>query len=188
MRLEVESIRARYISKWSFNSKLVRLEAQAQGRLLAVQWWFQFQIGAIRGAFFQPLLQGCTRFQFQIGAIRGYFPAAYKPLGKMFQFQIGAIRGRAAARPGANRPLCFNSKLVRLEAGRSFHPKTSIGFQFQIGAIRGPPRWLRLVRRLKFQFQIGAIRGRPLVRCFSLWYCSFNSKLVRLEVAAALLG
>ena len=47
--------------------------------------------------------------------------------------------------------ICFNSKLVRLEARAMIEIPTGEKFQFQTGAIR------RLRGKSKFQFQTGAI-------------------------------
>ena len=76
----------------------------------------------------------------------------------MFQFQTGSIRRLLEEHLDLS-TVCFNSKLVRLEAVPSivsFSPNAT--FQFQTGAIRSP---------------LDAIHEK---------YKGFNSKLVRLEV------
>ena len=55
---------------------------------------------------------------------------------------------------------CFNSKLVRLEAGIHLENEKFIdGFQFQTGAIRSEIARTIMAEGIKFQFQTGAIRS-----------------------------
>ena len=55
----------------------------------------------------------------------------------MFQFQTGAIKRQAKLRPAQNKPMCFNSKLVRLKVTRNIITHYDLTmFQFQTGAIK----------------------------------------------------
>ena len=54
----------------SFNSKLVRLEVNADERILRLNPEFQFQTGAIRSKKYFSKKSVETTFQFQTGAIR----------------------------------------------------------------------------------------------------------------------
>ena len=56
-------------------------------------FWFQFQLGAIKGYFLNLSYSYHFLFQFQLGAIKGILSSAYEAHAVQFQFQLGAIKG-----------------------------------------------------------------------------------------------
>ena len=117
VRLEVQAGLEQGCKLRRFNSKLVRLEVCELcivGNCETSQ--FQFQIGAIRSLdrFFssRSALHG---FNSKLVRLEGDYRFSHTIEERQFQFQIGAIR-RSNLRMSCRVNLCFNSKLVRLEA------------------------------------------------------------------------
>ena len=76
----------------------------------------------------------------------------------------------------------FNSKLVRLKAGKiASGVRPRLLFQFQTGAIKSPAYSSGLECQGPFQFQTGAIKRRDSYNQPVSGVPRFNSKLVRLK-------
>jgi len=77
---------------FAFNTKKVRLKRLKARNQRIERPGFQYQKGAIKTVFKQPLFSFAAVFQYQKGAIKTVVQLSLKPPCPSFQYQKGAIK------------------------------------------------------------------------------------------------